>query len=160
MAETSIPEPGSRAPDFSLPAFPEGRVRLKDFRGRKNVVLYFYPRDNTPGCTKEACAFRDHLAEFEKHDTVVLGVSTDPLSSHEKFAQKYELPFPLLSDEDHRLADRYGVWVEKTMYGRKRMGVQRSTFLIDKNGRIAAAWPKVRVAGHAEAVLEAVRRLD
>jgi len=115
-------------------------------------VLYFYPRDNTPGCTTEACDFRDNLAQFQSAETVVLGVSTDTVDSHEKFAAKFELPFPLLADEDHALAETYGVWVEKNMYGKKSMGLQRSTFLIDKSGKVAAVWPRVKVEGHAAAV--------
>ncbi len=126
----------------------------------KNVVLYFYPRDNTPGCTTEACDFRDHLASVESDETVVLGVSTDSLTSHKKFAEKFDLPFPLLSDEDHKICEKYGVWVEKNMYGKKSMGVQRATFLIDKTGKIAAIWPKVRVKGHVAEVAEKLAELE
>lgn len=158
-SKPATPQPGDPAPPFDLPACPEGRIKLSQFKGKKNVVLYFYPRDDTPGCTREACAFRDSLAAFEADDTVVLGVSTDSVSSHAKFADKFELPFPLLSDEDHAVAERYGVWTEKNMYGRKSMGIQRATFLIDKSGRIAAVWPKVTVDGHVEEVAEAVRAL-
>lgn len=146
------PEVGDKAPAFDLPAFPAGRVKLSQFKGKQNVVLYFYPRDNTPGCTTEACDFRDNLAQFQSAETVVLGVSTDTVDSHEKFAAKFELPFPLLADEDHALAEKYGVWVEKNMYGKKSMGLQRSTFLIDKSGKVAAVWPRVKVEGHAAAV--------
>ena len=148
---------GDRAPDFSLPTWPDGRpVRLSDFRGQW-VVLYFYPKDMTSGCTKEACQFRDLHPEFEKVHAVVLGVSKDSLKSHEKFANKYELPFRLLSDEDTGVAQAYGVWVEKSMYGRKYMGMERSTFLIDPEGNIRRVWRKVKVPGHAEAVLEALK---
>ncbi|MEX0715151.1 MAG: thioredoxin-dependent thiol peroxidase [Planctomycetaceae bacterium] len=159
MANSNVPQPGDRAPAFDLPAWPEGRVKLSQFKGDKNVVLYFYPRDDTPGCTKEACGFRDDLAAFEATDTVILGVSADTVASHEKFAGKFELPFPLLADEDHAVAEKYGVWVEKNMYGRKSMGIQRATFLIDKSGKIAAAWPKVSVEGHVAKVAEAVAAL-
>lgn len=152
MAESKTPDVGKRAPAFTLPAIPDGPVKLSRFKGEKNVVLYFYPRDNTPGCTTEACEFRDRLADFTSADTVVLGVSTDSLTSHEKFAEKFSLPFPLLSDEDHAVAEKYGVWVEKQNYGKKYMGLQRATFLIDKQGKIAAAWPKVKVNGHVDEV--------
>jgi thioredoxin-dependent peroxiredoxin len=150
---------GSDAPAFSLPAFPAGTVKLSQFKGKQNVVLYFYPRDNTPGCTTEACDFRDNLARLTSADTVVLGVSTDSVASHEKFAKKFELPFTLLADEDHAVAEKYGVWVEKSMYGKKSMGIERATFLITKQGKIAAVWRKVKVAGHVDAVSEAVAEL-
>lgn len=146
------PEVGDKAPSFDLPAFPEGRYKLSQFKGKQNVVLYFYPRDDTPGCTKEACEFRDQFQQFQEADTVVLGVSTDPVASHQKFAAKFSLPFPLLADENHELADQYGVWVEKNMYGKKSMGIQRATFLIDKTGKIAAVWGRVKVDGHVDAV--------
>jgi peroxiredoxin Q/BCP len=123
------------------------------------VVLYFYPRDNTPGCTTEACDFRDSLAQFNGSETVVLGVSTDGLKSHEKFAEKFGLPFTLLSDEDHAVHEKYGVWVEKKRYGRTYMGTQRATFLIDKRGKIAAVWPNVSVKGHVAEVAEKLREL-
>ena len=152
MAATGIPEVGTKAPAFDLPAYPEGQFKLSQFKGKQNVVLYFYPRDDTPGCTTEACGFRDNFSQFQSADTVVLGVSTDSVKSHEKFATKFSLPFPLLADESHELAEKYGVWVEKNMYGKKSMGIQRATFLIDKSGKIAAAWPKVKVDGHVEEV--------
>lgn len=155
----TLPEVGKRAPAFTLPAHPEGKIMLSKLKG-KNVVLYFYPRDNTPGCTTEACDFRDHLASVESDETVVLGVSTDSLTSHKKFADKYDLPFPLLSDEDHKICEKYGVWVEKNMYGKKSWGVQRATFLIDKTGKIAAVWPKVRVKGHVAEVAEKIAELE
>lgn len=153
-----VPQVGRKAPAFNLPS-PEGKIALKDQLG-KNVVLYFYPRDNTPGCTTEACDFRDQAPALEKADTVVLGVSTDSVASHEKFAAKYELPFPLLADEDHKICEKYGVWVEKNNFGKKSMGIQRATFLIDKQGKIAAVWPKVKVKGHVEEVMEKLDELD
>ena len=118
----------------------------------KIVVLYFYPKDATPGCTTEACEFRDQIGMFQSSETVVLGVSTDTVQSHQKFASKFSLPFPLLADESHEVAEKYGVWVEKNMYGKKSMGIQRATFLIDKSGKIAAVWPKVKVDGHVAEV--------
>lgn len=153
-----MPQVGKKAPAFNLSS-PNGKVALKDQKG-KNVVLYFYPRDNTPGCTTEACDFRDQAATFEDADTVVFGVSTDSVASHEKFAAKFELPFTLLADEDHKICEKYGVWVEKNMYGKKRMGIQRATFLIDKEGKIAAVWPKVKVAGHVAEVAEKLEELE
>ena len=148
------PEVGKKAPAFGLPASTGKKISLQDFSGAngKNVVLYFYPRDDTPGCTTEACGFRDHIGRFQSTETVVLGVSTDTVASHQKFAAKFSLPFPLLADESHELAEKYGVWVEKNMYGKKSMGIQRATFLIDKAGKIAAVWPKVKVDGHVEEV--------
>lgn len=155
-----MPQVGGRAPAFSLPAVPGGKVRLGQFRGEKHVVLYFYPRDNTPGCTQEACDFRDSMAALNRQDTVVLGVSTDSVASHAKFAEKFALPFPLLSDEDHQVCEKYGVWVEKKNYGKTYMGIQRATFLIDKQGKIAAAWPKVKVSGHVAEVAAAISGLS
>lgn len=156
----SLPEVGKSAPAFTLPAIPDGKVRLSQYKGDANVVLYFYPRDNTPGCTTEACDFRDSMTRLKSADTVVLGVSTDSIASHEKFAAKFELPFPLLSDEDQKVCEKYGVWVEKNMYGKKSMGVQRATFLIGKDGKIKQVWPKVKVKGHVDSVLEAIEDLD
>ncbi len=158
--KVAVLDVGRKAPAFSLPAFPKGTVKLSQFHGISNVVLYFYPRDDTPGCTREACGFRDNFARLKKADTVVLGVSTDTVASHERFAGKFSLPFTLLADEDHAVAAKYGVWVEKNMYGKKSMGIQRATFLIDKQGRIAAAWPKVKVEGHVDQVLAALAALD
>lgn len=158
MAASKLPQVGKAAPAFSLPGVPED-VRLSRFKGKQNVVLYFYPRDNTPGCTQEACDFRDNLAQFQSRDTVVLGVSTDSVASHRKFADKFGLPFPLLSDEDHAVAEKYGVWVKKQNYGKTYMGLQRSTFLIDKRGKLAAVWPKVSVKGHAAEVAEKLAEL-
>lgn len=153
-------EIGDSAPAFELPAIPEGKVKLSQFKGKQNVILYFYPRDNTPGCTTEACDFRDHLERLQKADTVVLGVSTDSLKSHQKFADKFDLTFPLLADEQHEVAEKYGAWVEKSQYGRKYLGIERSTFLIDKKGKLAGVWRKVKVAGHVDAVAEAMKKLS
>lgn len=155
----TMPQVGETAPSFDLPAVPTGRIKLKDFKGKQNIVLYFYPRDDTPGCTIEACAFRDNLPTFDAADTAVLGISPDTVESHEKFAEKFTLPFPLLADEDHAIAEKYGVWVEKNNYGKKSMGIQRATFLIDKQGKIAAVWPRVKAEGHAEAVAEKLAEL-
>lgn len=140
------------APDFTLPADDGSEVTLSALRGRK-VVLYFYPKDDTPGCTTQACAIRDHWSEFEARGAVVLGVSPDPVESHQKFRDKYELPFRLLADTDHKVAEAYGVWKEKSMYGRKYWGNERTTFVIDEGGRIAKIFPKVRPGEHAEKVL-------
>lgn len=159
MSEKQMPQVGRTAPAFTLPAVPEGTVRLSQFQGKKNVILYFYPRDNTPGCTQEACDFRDHLAALNRGDAVVLGVSPDSVASHQKFADKFELPFPLLADEKHQVCEKYGVWVEKKNYGKSYMGVQRATFLIDKRGKIAAVWPKVKVAGHVQEVAQKLAEL-
>ena len=150
---------GDKAPAFELPAVPEGRIKLSQFKGQ-NVVLYFYPRDNTPGCTTEACDFRDSFAQFQQLDTVVLGISTDDVTSHQKFATKFALPFPLLADTDHAVAEKYGVWGEKSNYGKKYMGLIRSTFLIDKQGKIAAIWSNVRVAGHVAKIANAIAELS
>jgi len=150
---------GDRAPAFSLKADDGTTVTLKSLAG-KNVVLFFYPRDDTPGCTKEACGFRDALPRFEGIDAVVLGVSPDSLESHRKFKQKYDLPFPLLVDEGHRLADEFGVWKQKSMYGLKFMGIERTTVIIDRKGKIARIFPKVKVPGHVEEVEKAVRELS
>ena len=146
---------GATAPDFSAPTDGGGSIRLKDLRGKK-VVLYFYPKDNTPGCTAESCDFRDAQAKFEAKDAVILGVSPDSVKSHDKFKQKFDLPFTLISDEDHKIAEAYGVWQEKSMYGRKYMGIQRSTFVIDEKGKIAAIYDKVKVNGHVAEVLKTV----
>ncbi len=161
MADAKMPQVGEKAPSFELPAYPTGKkLKLSQFRGKQNVVLYFYPRDDTPGCTTEACNFRDHYEDLESDDTVVLGVSADTLASHEKFAKKFELPFPLLSDEAHETSQKYGVWVEKNMYGKKSWGIQRATFLIDKSGTIVRVWPKVKVDGHIDEVKEAISELE
>ena len=146
---------GATAPDFTAPTDGGGTVRLKDLRGKK-VVLYFYPKDNTPGCTTESCDFRDAQAKFEAKDAVILGVSPDSVKSHDKFKEKFDLPFALISDEDHKIAEAYGVWQEKSMYGRKYMCIVRSTFIIDEKGKIAAIYDKVKVNGHAAEVLESI----
>jgi len=146
---------GQAAPDFTLQSSGGGTISLKDFRG-KNVVLYFYPKDMTPGCTTEACDFRDYHPEFAKLDTVVLGISPDDVKSHDKFTAKHELPFPLLADPDHQVAEAYGVWVLKKMYGREYMGIERTTFLIDREGTVANVWRKVKVKGHVQEVLRFV----
>ena len=160
MPNSANPVVGAKAPAFDLPAFPEGRYKLSLFKGKQNVVLYFYPRDDTPGCTIEACEFRDHIGKFQSAETIVLGISTDSVQSHQKFADKFSLPFPLLADENHEVAEKYGVWVEKNMYGKKSMGIQRATFLIDKSGKIAAVWPKVKVEGHVAEVAEKLAELS
>ncbi len=159
MSESRMPAVGKTAPAFTLPAVPDGKVRLGQFKKKQNVVLYFYPRDNTPGCTTEACDFRDNLARLQTMATVVLGVSADSVASHEKFAAKFDLPFPLLADEKHAVCEKYGVWVEKRNYGKTYLGIQRATFLIDKQGKVAAVWPKVKVAGHVNAVADAIAEL-
>lgn len=142
---------GDPAPAFDLPSDDGRRVRLSDLKGRR-CVLFFYPKDDTPGCTREACEFRDELYRFEEQGVEVLGVSPDPVASHRKFKARHNLNFPLLADEDHAVADRFGVWTEKQMFGRTFWGVERSTFLIDEAGAIARVWRRVRPKGHAEAV--------
>jgi peroxiredoxin Q/BCP len=150
-------KPGDKAPSFSLPSDDGDTVKLADLKGRK-VVLYFYPKDDTSGCTTEACEFRDSWAAVKATGAVVYGVSPDGIVSHQKFRTKYRLPFPLLADEDHAVAERYGAWGEKSMYGRKYQGILRSTFLIDGDGRLMAVFPKVKPKGHAAEVLAALRR--
>jgi peroxiredoxin Q/BCP len=152
-------EEGKKAPAFTLTADDGSKIRLSALRGRP-VVLYFYPRDDTPGCTREACAFRDRQAELKKLGAIVLGISTDSTESHGKFRDKYQLNFPLLADVDHRVAEKYGAWREKNRYGKKSMGIQRSTFLIDPKGKVAKLWKQVNVDGHDEKVLEALRSLE
>lgn len=148
--------PGTPAPAFALPSDTGALVKLSDFLG-KPVVLYFYPKDDTPGCTSEACEFRDHWAELERAGAIVLGVSPDAVPAHQRFKRKYALPFPLLADVGHQVAERYGVWGEKSMYGRKYHGIQRTTFLIDPEGRVAKVFEKVKPKGHAAQLLEALR---
>jgi thioredoxin-dependent peroxiredoxin len=150
---------GDTAPNFSAKNDKGETVTLKDLRGKK-VVLYFYPKDDTSGCTKEACDFRDNLARVKRKDAIVLGVSPDSEKSHQKFKTKYELTFPLLADEDKKIVNEYGVWKEKSMYGRKYMGVERTTFLIEEHGKIAKIFPKVKVTGHVDAVLEALKEIE
>jgi len=147
---------GKKAPEFTLQGSSKESISLKDLKG-KTVVLYFYPKDDTPGCTREACDFRDSLKKFTSKKAVVLGVSPDTLKAHDKFIDKFELPFELLSDPDHAVAEKYGVWVEKSMYGRKYMGIERSTFVIDPEGKLKAAFRKVKVDGHVDEVLAAVK---
>ncbi|OJH42335.1 thioredoxin-dependent thiol peroxidase [Cystobacter ferrugineus] len=151
-----IPQTGAPAPDFHLQDQDGHDVSLSRLRGR-HVVLYFYPKDNTPGCTQEACDFRDEHSALTAAGAVVLGVSPDGAASHQKFAAKFSLPFPLLVDTGHQVCDAYGVWGEKSLYGRKFQGVTRATFLIDPEGRVARVWPKVKVAGHVQEVLQALR---
>ena len=146
---------GDRAPACSLKTAGGQTVALSEFRGRR-VVLYFYPKDDTPGCTREACGFRDALARFTKAQAVVLGVSRDDVASHERFTRKFRLTFPLLADPDAAVAKAYGVYKQKSMYGRTYWGIERTTFIIDEQGRIAAIFPKVSVDGHIQAVLEAL----
>ena len=151
-------ELGQRAPDFEMATDGGGSVSLSDLAGRK-VVLYFYPKDDTPGCTKEACAFRDSHPAFTGLDAVVVGVSKDSVARHDRFRAKHDLPFALAADLDGSVCDAYGTWVEKSMYGRKFMGIERATFLIDETGVIRQIWRKVRVGGHVEKVLAAVEAL-
>ena len=143
----------SKAPDFTLQNEKEEQITLSQFKGRK-VVLYFYPKDNTSGCTKEACAFRDAYDQFLEKGAVVIGISNDGVASHRKFKDKYELPFYLLSDPEHEVIEQYEAWVEKSMYGKKYMGTQRSTYVIDEEGTITKVFPKVKPADHAAEVLE------
>ncbi len=149
---------GKKAPAVSLKDQDGKKVSLNDFKG-KNIVLYFYPKDNTSGCTKEACNFRDDFPDFKKLKAVILGISPDSVESHKKFSDKYELPFSLLSDEKKQVHENYGVWKEKSMYGRKYMGVERSTFLIDKTGKVRKIFRKVKVADHIKEVMEALMEL-
>jgi peroxiredoxin Q/BCP len=151
-------EPGTKAPDFTLPADDGSKVKLSDLRG-KPVVLYFYPRDDTPGCTREACSFRDRKSDMEQLGAAVLGVSPDNVASHQKFRDKHQLNFPLLADAEHKVAEKYGAWREKVRFGKKSMGIQRSTYLIDSAGVIRKVWKKVDVDGHDEQVLAALREL-
>lgn len=151
-------EEGESAPDFTLAADDGRQVELSALRG-KPVVLYFYPKDDTPGCTKEACAFRDRTAELEAQGAVVLGVSPDDVESHGRFRDKFSLNFPLLADLGHQVAERYGAWREKNLYGKVSMGVQRSTFVIDGQGKVRKVWKKVNVDGHDQQVLDALAAL-
>jgi thioredoxin-dependent peroxiredoxin len=154
---TGLPA-GAKAPAFSLKNAQGKTVKLSDFKGQK-VVLYFYPKDMTPGCTKEACAFRDDYAELQKRGAAVLGVSADDQQAHQKFTEKYSLPFPLLSDPDHTMLEKYGAWVEKNMYGKKYMGVARITYIIDEEGKIAHVFNKVKPETHSQEVLQVLDQL-
>lgn len=150
-------EAGAQAPDFELVDHQGHTVRLRDFRGRR-VVLYFYPKDGTPGCTREACSFRDVYGRLQKAGVVVLGVSPDPPESHGRFRERYGLPFPLLSDPGGKVAQAYGAWAEKTQFGRKRWGVARTTFLIGPDGKVERVWRRVKPDGHGEEVLEVLKQ--
>ena len=152
MAKTKI---GGKAPAFTVVGDNGKKVSLSDFRGKK-VILYFYPKDNTPGCTRESCAFRDNLTEIKRRGGAVVGVSTDSVASHKGFKQRYALNFPLLSDSEKKISLAYGVWKQKSLYGRKYMGLERSTFLINEEGLISKVFPKVQVDGHLDEVLAAL----
>jgi len=156
MANNVLPVIGRPAPDFTLPSTTGEPISLKQFKGKKTVVLYFYPKDETPGCTREACDFRDHHEELEAAKVVVLGVSNDSMESHLHFQAKQKLPFPLLSDEDAAVSKLYGVYKQKNLYGKKHLGIERTTFVIDRTGRLAQVWPKVKVDGHIQDVLDFV----
>lgn len=149
-------EANQKAPEFTLEATNGETLSMSDFKG-KNVVLYFYPKDMTPGCTTEACDFRDHHAGFADLNTVVLGVSADPVSDHKKFTEKHSLPFPLLADVNHELSEAYGVWQEKKNFGKTYMGITRATFVIDEEGTIQNVWPKVKVEGHVQEVYDYIK---
>jgi len=157
---SNLPQVGESAPEFQAKATDGSTVNLASFRGQSNVVLYFYPKDDTPGCTVEACSFNNASSEYRDHNTVVIGVSPDGSESHQRFTEKFNLNgITLISDESHDVSQKYGVWVEKNNYGRTYMGVQRSTFLIGKDGRLRAVWPSVKVDGHADEVLKIVSSL-
>jgi thioredoxin-dependent peroxiredoxin len=146
------PRVGGKAPDFKLPTTSGELLSLKELKGKK-VILYFYPKDDTSGCTREACSFRDNIKVIQNKGAVVIGASMDSIQSHQKFASKYDLPFPLVSDQEKELVEKYGVWKEKSMYGKKYMGIERTTFLIDEKGVITHIFPKVKVDGHTEEIL-------
>ena len=150
---------GNKAPDFNLPSTSGKDIKLSDFKTKKNVVIYFYPKDDTPGCTQEACDFRDALEKVKKSGAEIFGISADSLASHQKFQKKYGIPFELLSDETKEVIQKYDVWKEKSMYGRKYMGIERTTMVIDKEGKVAKIFPKVKVTGHVDEVLEALKSL-
>jgi len=154
VAEVIHLDVGDTAPDFTLPASNGGNISLRDYFGKKRVVLYFYPKDDTSGCTKEACSFRDNIVDIEAKDTVVFGVSPDSLKSHDNFIGKFDLNFPLLSDEGHKVAEAYGAWGEKSMYGKKYMGVIRKTFVIGKDGKLEHVFHKVDADGHGKEILD------
>ncbi len=157
-AEVQLIE-GHYAPDFALDTDGSDKVILSSYRGKKNIVLYFYPKDDTPGCTLEAHNFKDKISQFDRLDTVIIGISKDPVSSHDKFKAKHCLPFTLGSDTNSTVCEAYGVWVEKSMYGKTYMGVQRDTFLLDKTGKIRKIWRRVKVEGHCEEVLEVIKSI-
>ncbi len=156
---SSVPQEGDLAPDFSLPTDQDDSITLSHYR-TGNTVVYFYPRDDTAGCTKQAIGFTECSAAFKAAQTLVVGISADTVSKHKKFRDKYDLGIVLASDEDHDALEKYGVWVQKNMYGRKYMGIERSTFLIDRTGKIARVWRKVKVPGHVAEVLEAAEALN
>lgn len=158
MADTQWLEEGFKVPAFTLKDQHGKSVKLSDFKGHP-VVVYFYPKDDTPGCTKEACAFRDQQTHLQQLGAVVLGISPDDAASHGKFATKYDLNFPLLVDTEHKVAEKFGAWREKNMYGKVSWGIQRSTFLIDATGKVARAWKRVQVDGHDQQVMTALREL-
>ena len=159
MADNKVPKAGTKAPAFTLPNQNDEKVKLSDFGGQW-VVLYFYPKDNTPGCTTEACEFTSGVPAFDKLNAAVLGVSPDSTRSHQNFIAKYDLKFPLLSDREHKVLEKYGVWQLKKNYGKEYYGVSRTTFLIDPQGKIARVWEKVKATGHAEAVKEELAKLQ
>ena len=147
---------GDKAPNFTLPTDGEGKITLSKLKGEK-VIIYFYPKDDTPGCTKESCGFNDNLSKLNKLNVRVIGISKCSVQKHDKFKAKYDLKFPLASDENSDVCEQYGTWGEKNMYGKKYMGIERSTFLIDEKGKIAEIWRKVKVNGHVDAVIEAIQ---
>ena len=155
MSELKI---GDAAPDFTLPTDGNGKITLSELAGKK-IILYFYPKDNTPGCTTESCAFNDNLPEFEKLNVQVIGISKCSVAKHDNFKEKYGFKFPLASDENSDTCENYGVWKEKSMYGKTFMGIERTTFLIDENGKIVHIWPKVKVSGHVEEVRSALENI-
>jgi peroxiredoxin Q/BCP len=155
----SIPSAGNPAPKFKLASSTGQSIGLDDFKGKQTVVLYFYPKADTPGCTKEACGFRDALAEYDRSKIAVLGISPDPVEDVRKFGDKFHLNFPLLADADHAIAEKYGVWGEKSMYGKTYMGVHRTTFVIDQQGKIAHVFEKVKPVGHDHEVLNWIKEI-
>lgn len=157
---TKVPAAGQVAPQFRLPSSTGNEIALGDYKGRQVVVLYFYPKADTPGCTKEACGFRDAIAEYDRANVAVLGISPDPVEDVRKFSGKFALNFPLLADADHSVAERYGLWQEKSMYGRKYMGVVRTTFVIRKDGTVAQVFSNVKPEGHEREVLDWLKQAD
>jgi peroxiredoxin Q/BCP len=156
MATSLLPVIGKPAPDFTLPSTTGENVSLRQFKGKKTVILYFYPKDETPGCTREACDLRDHSSEIEATGAVILGVSTDSIESHQHFRDKHKLPFALLADTEATVSKLYGVYKQRNLYGKKYMGIERTTFVIDRTGRIAQIYPKVKVDGHVQQLMEFV----